>query len=138
MTDLNVGQFPALAIDIEASSDQNPYFRHVIFTSDFMQLVLMTLEPGEEIGEEIHPETDQFLRFEFGQGRAVIAGRRFPIFPGAAFFIPRGTRHNFINTGQEELKLYTLYSPPHHPDGLIEVDGASLRPEGNPDQDEEL
>ncbi len=110
-----------LAIDIESSTQMNPNFRQVIFTSEFMQLVFMTLLPGEEIGMEIHPDTDQFLRFESGQGEAIIEGHRYQIAPGAAFFIPRGTWHNFINTGKEELQLYTLYSPPHHARNLIQL-----------------
>lgn len=111
-----------LAIDIESSTEENPHFRQVIFTSEFMQLVLMTILPGEDIGNEIHHHTDQFLRFESGTGEAIIEGKKYQIFPGAAFFIPRGTWHNFINNGKEELQLYTLYSPPHHPAGLIQVD----------------
>lgn len=111
-----------LAIDIELGTKENSYFRHVIFTTEGSQLVFMSLQPGEDIGQEIHDDTDQFLRFEFGTGRAEIEGKIYPVFSGTAFLIPRGTLHNFINTGDTELKLYTIYSPPHHPDGLIQVE----------------
>ena len=109
-----------LSIDIEEETRANTDYRRVIFTSQYSQVVLMNLIPGEEIGLEIHPDNDQFLRFESGEGTAIINGRKYPVYPGVAFSIPAGTEHNFINDGFEELKLYTIYSPPHHPIGLIQ------------------
>lgn len=105
---------------IEQETLDNTYFRHVIFTSNHSQLVLMSLKPMEEIGMEVHPDNDQFLRFESGVGKAIIGGEEFTINAGDAVVVPSGTEHNIMNTSAtEEMKLYTIYSPAHHPDGTV-------------------
>lgn len=109
-----------LKIEIERSTLENTNFRKVIYTSLHSQLVLMCLRPQEEIGEEIHRDNDQFFRFESGHGKCVIDGHEYLITEGDAVMIPAGTKHNIINTESEtELKMYTIYSPPHHKDGII-------------------
>jgi len=106
--------------NIEKDTENNNFFRKVIFTAKNSQLVLMNLKPGEEIGEEVHDNLDQFFRFEDGEGKVVIEGEEFQIGDGFAVVIPAGTKHNIINTSSEEpLKLYTIYSPPNHADGTI-------------------
>ena len=106
--------------DIEKKSLENDYFREVLFTGPHSQLVVMSLNPGEEIGQERHPATDQFIRVESGEGKAVIDGQEFALADGSALVIPAGTEHNVINTSASEaLKLYTVYTPPEHPDGTI-------------------
>lgn len=105
---------------IEDLTLQNSFFRHVLFTAPHSQLVLMSLKPGEEIGMEVHPNVDQFFRFEKGQGKVVLNGEESAVSDGFAVVVPAGTEHNVINTSQaDELKLYTIYSPPNHPDGTI-------------------
>lgn len=105
---------------LEKDTLANSYFRHVIFTAPHSQLVLMCLKPSEEIGMEVHPENDQFFRFEEGEGKAIIAGEEFALSAGDATVVPAGNEHNIINTSStNELKLYTIYSPAHHPDGTI-------------------
>lgn len=105
--------------DIEDRTEENRDFRHVLYTGPHLQLVLMSLEPGEELGEEIHPGTDQFFRVEEGKGAAVIEGKETPIKSDSAVVVPAGSRHNIKNTGHKPLKFYTLYSPPQHPDGTV-------------------
>jgi len=104
--------------DIEALAIQNEEFRQVLYTAKFCQLVVMALKPKEEIGAEVH-KLDQFFRVEEGAGEAVLDDVRTPIHAGFAVIVPAGTRHNIINTGGVPLKLYTLYSPPNHRDGVI-------------------
>jgi mannose-6-phosphate isomerase-like protein (cupin superfamily) len=104
--------------DIEAIAIQNSNFRQVLYTAKFCQLVVMSLKPGEDIGEEVH-RLDQFFRVEQGSGLAVLDGVKTPIAAGFAVVVPAGTRHNIVNTGKEALKLYTLYAPPNHRDGVI-------------------
>ena len=104
--------------DIEALAIQNEEFRQVLYTAKFCQLVVMALKPKEEIGAEVH-KLDQFFRVEEGTGEAVLDDVRTPIHAGFAVIVPAGTRHNIINTGGGPLKLYTLYSPPNHRDGVI-------------------
>lgn len=104
--------------DIEGLATRNEAFRKVLYTARSCQLVLMALKPQEEIGSEVH-ELDQFFRFEAGSGEAVLDGVRTPIRAGFAVLVPAGAKHNIINTGAEPLKLYTLYSPPNHRDGII-------------------
>lgn len=106
--------------DIEDRTEANRDFRHVIYTGPHMQLVLMSLEPGEEIGEETHESTDQFFRVEEGKGEVEIDGRVTRIESDMAIVVPSGARHNVRNTGKKPLKLYTLYAPPHHEDGTIQ------------------
>jgi len=106
--------------NIEKDTEGNEFFRKVIFTAKYSQLVLMSLKPGEEIGKEVHNNLDQFFRFEEGKGKVVIEGTEFSVEDGSAVVIPAGTEHNIINTSlQEPLKLYTIYSPPNHQDGTI-------------------
>ncbi|KKS18984.1 MAG: hypothetical protein UU78_C0097G0006 [Candidatus Roizmanbacteria bacterium GW2011_GWC2_41_7] len=106
--------------NIEKATLENDNFRKVIYTAKHSQIVLMSLLPGEEIGEEVHDTLDQFFRFEKGQGKAVINGVESDIGDGSAVIIPAGTKHNIINTSQaDSLKLYTIYSPPNHADGTI-------------------
>ena len=105
--------------DIEKQTTENQDFRRVLYTGHHTQLVLMTLQPTEEIGEEVHEDTDQFFRVEHGEGEVVIDSRSFPIGDGSAIVVPAGSRHNIRNTGGESLRLYTLYSPPHHEDGTV-------------------
>ncbi|MGD9630148.1 MAG: cupin domain-containing protein [Pyrinomonadaceae bacterium] len=105
--------------NIEKDTLKNKDFRKVLYTSAYSQLVLMSLKPKEEIGSEVHEENDQFLRFESGTGRVVIDDSKYTVKDGDAVVIPAGARHNVINTSAaEELKLYTIYSPPHHKDGI--------------------
>ncbi len=105
---------------IEQLALANINFRTVLYTGKHSQLVLMSLKPGEEIGEEIHEDNDQFFRFEKGRGIVIIDGVRHDVLDGTAVVIPAGAKHNVINTSQtEELKLYTLYSPAHHADGIV-------------------
>ena len=105
--------------DIEERTEKNRDFRRVIYTGPNMQLVLMSLEPGEEIGEEVHPHTDQFFRVEEGTGEVRMGGKDTRIESDAAIVVPAGTRHNIRNTGTEPLRLYTLYAPPQHADGTV-------------------
>lgn len=106
--------------NIEEKTQANSYFRQVIFTSQHLQLVLMCLKPGEEIGMETHEITDQFLRIESGEGKVIMNNEETPISDGSAIIVPAGTEHNVINTSTEkELKLYTVYAPPHHKDGTV-------------------
>ncbi len=104
--------------DIEDIATRNEEFRRVLYTAQHCQLVVMALKPKEEIGAEVH-KLDQFFRVEQGSGEAVLDGIRTAIRPGFAVVVPAGTRHNIINTGAEPLKLYTLYSPPNHRDGVV-------------------
>jgi mannose-6-phosphate isomerase-like protein (cupin superfamily) len=106
--------------NIEKDAENNGFFRKVIFTAKYSQLVLMALKPNEEIGEEVHETLDQFFRFERGEGKVVIEGREFSVKDGFAAVVPAGAKHNVINTSaSESLKLYTVYSPPNHQDGTI-------------------
>ena len=107
-------------IDIEKKTLENHYFREVLFTGPHSQLVVMALDPGEDIGQETHPDTDQFVRVESGNGRAILGGQEYELADGSAIMIPAGTEHNVINTSSNQpLKLYTVYTPPEHPDGTI-------------------
>ena len=99
----------------EASSD----FRRVLYTGKQLQLVLMAIEPGGEIGEEVHPDRDQFFRIEEGAGEVWIDGHRTKVEGDFGILVPAGARHNIRNTGDEPLKLYTLYGPPEHRDGVV-------------------
>ena len=107
-------------INIEKKSLENSYFREVLFTGPNSQLVVMSLEPGEDIGMETHADVDQFIRVEAGTGKAILNGEEHPLQDGSAVVIPAGTEHNIINTSQKErLQLYTIYSPPEHPDKTV-------------------
>ena len=107
--------------NIEEKSEDNDNFRKVVFTADHMQLVVMSLKAGEDIGEEVHETVDQFIRVESGDGLAVLNGEETKISDGFAVVIPAGTKHNIINQGDSEMKLYTIYTPPQHRDGTIHV-----------------
>lgn len=100
-------------------AQENADFRHVLYTASNMQLVLMTLQPGEAIGEEVHKDRDQFFRIEQGEGEVWIDGVRTGIKSETAMFVPAGARHNVKNTGKGPLKLYTIYAPPEHADGVV-------------------
>jgi len=105
---------------IEQETLSNENFRKVLYTSKHSQLVLMSLKPGEEIGSEVHPDNDQFFRFEAGQGKIVIDGNEYAVSDGDAIIVPSGAEHNVINVSDSEpLKLYTIYSPAHHKDGIV-------------------
>jgi len=106
--------------NIERDSLENGDFRKVIYTGKHLQVVLMSLKPGEEIGLETHAGTDQFFRFEGGKGKCIIDGNEYMVENGDAIVIPAGSKHNLINTDSvEEFKMYTIYAPPQHKDGLI-------------------
>ncbi|MFL6227964.1 MAG: cupin domain-containing protein [Pyrinomonadaceae bacterium] len=107
------------AEDVVALARQNDNFRRVLFTTDRSQLVLMSVAPGEEIGEEVHEGIDQVLMFVEGEGEAVLAGAREGVRAGSVVVVPAGTRHNFITKGDAPLKLFTVYTPPEHADGTV-------------------
>ena len=105
---------------IEKLTLDNSFFRKVIYTAKYSQLVLMNLKPGDEIGAEIHEDGDQFFRFEKGEGKVIIDGDEYIVRDGSAIIVPAGSQHNVINGSKtEDLKLYTIYSPPHHKDGTV-------------------
>ena len=104
--------------NIEQLALENSYFRKVLYTDTRLQLVVMSLAAGEDIGEEVH-QLDQFIRVEKSEGKLVLGGVEQPLRSGSAVIIPLGTRHNIINTGIESMKLYTLYAPPNHRDGTV-------------------
>ena len=106
--------------NIEKLTRDNTDFRHVLYTGEHSQLVLMSLKAGEEIGLETHQDNDQFFRFESGQGKVVINETTYEVADGDAVVIPAGAKHNVVNISQTEpLKLYTIYSPAHHQDGVV-------------------
>ena len=105
--------------DIEELTESNKDFRRVLYTGKHLQLVLMSLKPGEEIGEEVHDTHDQFFRIEKGKGEVLIDGVKTKVKADFAIIVPAGARHNVINTGDKSLKLYTLYGPPDHKDGVV-------------------
>ena len=106
--------------NIEKQTLENTDFRKVLYTAKHCQLVLMSLKPREEIGMEIHTDNDQFFRFEKGSGKVVIDNNEYSVSDGSAIIVPAGASHNVINTSETEpLKLYTIYSPAHHKDGVI-------------------
>ena len=106
--------------NIEAKTLANTFFREVLFTGRYSQLVVMSLLPNEEIGMEVHQAVDQFFRVEKGQGKVIMNGEEHEVKDGSAIIVPAGTEHNVVNTSSSEpLKLYTIYSPPNHPDKKI-------------------
>ncbi len=106
--------------NIEQETISNENFRKVLYTGHHSQLVLMSLLPLEEIGMEVHPDNDQFFRFERGEGKCIIDGNEYAVRDGSAIVVPAGAQHNVINTSAtESLKLYTIYSPAHHKDGIV-------------------
>jgi mannose-6-phosphate isomerase-like protein (cupin superfamily) len=104
--------------NIEKDTLDNNFFRKVLYTAKHLQLVLMSLDAHEEIGEETH-HLDQFIRVETGEGKAVLNSKEYKIGDGSAIVIPAGVKHNIINTSNERLKLYSIYAPPEHKDGVI-------------------
>jgi len=105
---------------LEKETLKNADFRHVLYTGKNSQLVLMSLRPGEEIGEEVHEDHDQFFRFENGEGKVVIDGAEHIVKDGSGAIVPAGARHNVVNTSKRaNLRLYTIYSPPEHQDGVV-------------------
>lgn len=107
--------------NIETATVENEDFRRVLYTGKHMQLVLMTLQPGEEIGEEVHPDRDQFFRIEEGEGAIDIDGRENRVEDDFAVIVPAGARHNVRNIGSQPLRLYTLYGPPEHKDQVVQA-----------------
>jgi len=107
--------------DIEKLTEKNKFFRQVLYTGKYAQLVVMSLQPGEEIGNEVHHTVDQFFRIEEGEAKFVFGGsEEHVVKSGDAVVVPAGTYHNVINNSSKEpLKLYTIYSPPNHPDGTV-------------------
>ncbi len=117
--------------NIEKATLENTNFRKVLYTGKHSQLVLMSLGPNEEIGMEVHPDNDQFFRFEKGQGKCIIDGNEYPLTDGVAVVVPAGAQHNIINTSSSnELKLYTIYSPAHHKDGVVRATKAEALANG--------
>ena len=106
--------------NIEKATLENDNFRKVLYTGKNSQLVLMSLKPKEEIGMEVHSENDQFFRFEKGQGKCIIDENEYMVNDGSAIIVPAGAQHNIINLSEDEsLKLYTIYSPAHHKEGIV-------------------
>jgi mannose-6-phosphate isomerase-like protein (cupin superfamily) len=106
-------------VNIIQRAQGNPYFREVLATGPHSQVVVMNIAPGGEIGEETHADVDQVLVFVSGEGAAILEGERSRVGPGSLVQVPAGTRHNFVNTGQMDLRLYTIYAPPQHAQGTI-------------------
>jgi mannose-6-phosphate isomerase-like protein (cupin superfamily) len=106
---------------IEKTTEKNQYFRQVLYTGKHLQLVVMCLQPAEEIGNEVHPDVDQFFRIEEGEARFIFEGKeKHVVHAGEAVVVPAGTYHNVVNTSTTKpLKLYTIYTPPNHPEGTI-------------------
>jgi mannose-6-phosphate isomerase-like protein (cupin superfamily) len=108
------------AANIEKDTLENENFRKVLYTSKHSQLVLMSLQPGEDIGMEVHEDNDQFFRFESGRGKCIIDGNEYEVGDGVAIVVPAGAQHNVINVSDvDKLRLYTIYSPAHHKDGIV-------------------
>ncbi len=121
--------------NIERDTLANNNFRKVLYTSRHSQLVLMSLNPGEEIGMEVHPDNDQFFRFEQGQGKCIIDGHEYEVGDGSAIVVPAGAQHNVVNLSSgDALKLYTIYSPAHHQDGVVRATKAEAEKD-SPDFD---
>ncbi len=113
-------------VNLEQKTLENENYREVLFTGPKSQLVVMCLQPGEEIGAEVHDDHDQFFRVEAGTGKAVVDGEEFELADGVSVVVPAGADHNVINTSDsEKLKLYTIYSPPEHPDGTLHATKAA-------------
>ena len=115
--------------DIEQQTVENGDFRRVLYTGGHLQLVLMSLPPGCDIGSEVHEDRDQFFRFEEGRGQVDIDDNTYDVVDGSAVIVPAGARHNVINTGTGPLKFYTVYGPPEHRDGTVHATKADAREE---------
>ena len=105
--------------DVAEAARRNGAFRRELTTGPHAQVVVMSIPPGGEVGEEVHDDVDQVLAFVEGEGKAVLDGETSPVRPGSLVFVPAGTRHNFTNAGAGDLKLYTVYAPPEHPPGTV-------------------
>lgn len=117
--------------NIEKETLENTNFRKVLYTAKHCQLVLMSLKPLEEIGMEVHTDNDQFFRFEKGSGKVFIDESEYEVKDGSAIIVPAGARHNVVNaSGSEDLKLYTIYSPAHHKDGIVRATKAEAEADG--------
>jgi len=121
--------------DIVDWAKRNSFFREVLATGPHSQVVVMSIPPGGEIGEEVHEDVDQVLVFVAGEGAAILDGQRSAVGPDRLVLVPAGTRHNFVNTGASDLRLYTVYAPPEHAPGTIhrtkaDADAAEARHEG--------
>ncbi len=117
--------------NIEKETLENTNFRKVLYTAKHCQLVLMSLLPNEEIGMEVHEDNDQFFRFEKGEGKVLIDGNEYIVSDGSAIIVPSGAEHNVINTSAtDDLKLYTIYSPAHHQDGVVRATKAEAEANG--------
>lgn len=115
--------------DIKEKAKENTFFRQVLTTGEHTQIVVMSILPGEDIGEETHPDNDQVLYFIDGTGKAILDGESLVFEKNDIFLIKAGTKHNFINTGSDDLKIITAYSPPHHPDGTVHKTKADAQKE---------
>lgn len=121
--------------NIESETLENTNFRKVLYSGKHLQLVLMNLKGGEEIGEEIHHENDQFFRFESGTGKCFIDGNEYLVTDGDALIIPAGAKHNIINTdNKKEFKMYTIYAPPHHKDQILRATKAEAEDAANAEE----
>ncbi len=123
--------------DIVALANKNTLFREVLSTGPHSQVVVMSIPPGGDIGDEVHPDVDQVLVFVAGEGAAILDGARSIVGPGRLVHVPAGTRHNFVNTGPADMRLYTVYAPPEHAPGTIhrtkaEADAAEAEHERTP------
>jgi mannose-6-phosphate isomerase-like protein (cupin superfamily) len=117
--------------NIEQLTLANSNFRRVLYTGKYCQLVLMSLAPGEEIGSEVHEDGDQFFRFEEGEGKVIINETEYIVGDGDVAIVPAGAQHNVINTSASAvLKLYTIYAPPHHQDGVVRATKAEAEADG--------
>ena len=117
--------------NIEKLTLENDNFRRVLYTAGHCQLVLMSLKPGEEIGSEVHEDGDQFFRFEKGEGKVVISETEYMVGDGDTAIVPAGATHNVVNTSTTEaLKLYTIYAPAHHKDGVVRTTKAEAEADG--------
>ena len=122
---------------IATEAEKSPDFRRVLWTGEHTQLVIMTIPPGGEIGEETHEDVDQILTFVSGTGQAIVSGQKKNVVQGDLVVVPAGTKHNFVNTGQNPLILYTVYGPPEHADRAVhatkeEADAAEESGEDEP------
>lgn len=108
--------------NIEAATEENTDFRRVLYTGHNLQLVLMSIPPGDEIGAEVHDDRDQFFRFEAGEGEVMVDDNTYRVKADDAVIVPQGARHNVRCTGSEPLKMYTIYAPPEHVDGTVHRD----------------
>jgi mannose-6-phosphate isomerase-like protein (cupin superfamily) len=117
---INVIKMKGYVVLLDQETTKNADFRRVLYTGKHSQLVLMSIKPGEEIGEETHEDVDQFFRFEAGEGKVIIDGVEHRVKNGNGVIVPAGARHNVVNTSKRtDLRLYTIYSPPEHQDGIV-------------------